>query len=167
MATVDYTAASQDSSETGSEEMDAKFFVFGTGAIWAEKGRSLKWVEFGVGFLLLAVAIISANILLLQGPKSEPLEPYQAAMLLVANLLPATAMLVLIGRRMALKRAAQNPIVSREMIHVRLVAIFSLIAGSFLPPSFSKPACNSGFRILRAECWKMQGNWQKVIILKN
>jgi len=100
----------------------------GAGSIWAEKGRSLKWVELIAGATALAVAIFTASILLAQGPESEPLRPHEAAMLLVANLLPATAILVLIGRRFALRRALENAIKSREMIHVRLVAIFSLIA---------------------------------------
>lgn len=100
----------------------------GAAAIWAEKGRSLKWLERVAGLAVLGMAVFTAYILLGQASTTEPLEPYEAAVLLVANLLPATAVLVLIGRRFALRRARENAIKSREMIHVRLVAIFSLIA---------------------------------------
>ncbi len=50
-----------------------------------------------------------------------------SATMLVANLLPATVLLTLFGRRIALKRAEQNSIDSQQLLHVRLVAIFSAI----------------------------------------
>ena len=56
------------------------------------------------------------------------LTPPIVALLLVANLVPAIALLVLLGRRVAKRRAAQSAIGSDGQLHVRLVAIFSIVA---------------------------------------
>ena len=109
-------------------EASKPVFEFASTYGWAERGRSMKWVELTVVAALIIIGIATANILLNQEPQSAPLRPYEAAALLVLNLLPATAILVLIGRRLALARARQADISSRQLIHVRLVAIFSLIA---------------------------------------
>jgi len=50
------------------------------------------------------------------------------ASLLVGTLVPAMALLVLYGRRMALRRAARSLVGSNGRMHVRLVWLFSLIA---------------------------------------
>jgi two-component system nitrogen regulation sensor histidine kinase NtrY len=50
------------------------------------------------------------------------------ASLLVGTLVPAMALLVLFGRRMALRRAARSLVGSNGRLHVRLVWLFSLIA---------------------------------------
>lgn len=89
--------------------------------------QSIKFLEVSSGIMLVVVAIITALILTDQGPQSEPLSPAAAATMLVANLLPATFLLVLFGRRVALKRAEQGSIGSEQLLHVRLVAIFSAI----------------------------------------
>ena len=56
------------------------------------------------------------------------LKPWMVALLLVANLVPGIALLVLLGRRIAMRRAARSPIGGRGQLHVRLVALFSVIA---------------------------------------
>ncbi len=89
--------------------------------------QSIKFLEVGSGIMLVVVAILTALILTDQSPQSEPLSPAAAATMLVANLLPATFLLVLFGRRVALKRAEQGSIGSEQLLHVRLVAIFSAI----------------------------------------
>ena len=66
-----------------------------------------------------------------QDDTGELLPSNLTAMLLVGTLVPAMAILVLLGRRMALRRAEQN--IGQDMggsggMHVRLVFIFSLIA---------------------------------------
>lgn len=48
--------------------------------------------------------------------------------MLVANLVPSIALLMLLGRRVAMRRAARSAIGSDGQLHVRLVAIFSLVA---------------------------------------
>lgn len=89
--------------------------------------QSVKFLEIGSGIMLVVIAVLTALILTDQNPQSEPLSPASAATLLVANLLPATFLLVLFGRRIALKRAEQGNIGSEQLLHVRLVAIFSAI----------------------------------------
>ncbi len=59
--------------------------------------------------------------------KGQLLPSNLTATLLVGTLVPAMAILVLLGRRMALRRAAEN-IGGTGQMHVRLVFIFSLIA---------------------------------------
>ena len=103
-------------------------FGFAKASTWTDRGRSLKWLEFFAIAALVGMAILTAFLLVDQDPDSEPLRPYQAAALLVANLLPAAALLVLVGRRLAIARSHTANISSRQLIHVRLVAIFSLIA---------------------------------------
>jgi two-component system, NtrC family, nitrogen regulation sensor histidine kinase NtrY len=89
--------------------------------------QSIKILEVGSAIMLIVAAIITALILTEQGPQSEPLSPAASATMLVGNLLPATMLLVLFGRRVALKRAEKSNIGSKQLLHVRLVAIFSAI----------------------------------------
>jgi two-component system, NtrC family, nitrogen regulation sensor histidine kinase NtrY len=85
-------------------------------------------VEFGVFALALAVAI--ASYFIISGEKSPErlLTPPLVATLLIANLLPGVALLVLIGRRVARRRAAKSAAGGEGRLHVRLVAIFSVLA---------------------------------------
>src|SRR3954465_946928 len=45
--------------------------------------------------------------------------PGVAALLLLANLLPCVALIVLVGRRIAIRRAAQRGLAERGRLHVR------------------------------------------------
>lgn len=86
-------------------------------------------LEIGVGLIALSVAGVSYHIVLGRAAASQQfLTPSSAAGLLVANLVPVMALLVLIARRIARGRAARSMIGSRGKLHVRLVALFSLIA---------------------------------------
>ncbi|WP_336971478.1 ATP-binding protein [Sphingobium aromaticiconvertens] len=78
--------------------------------------------------LLLGVAGLTYWLLSGQGKSYSLLTPPIVALLLVANLVPAIALLVLLGRRVAKRRAAQSAIGSDGQLHVRLVAMFSIIA---------------------------------------
>lgn len=89
--------------------------------------QSIRLLEIGSAIMLVVVAVVTAAILFGQGPQSEPLSPAASAAMLVANLLPATLLLMLFGRRVALKRAESSNIGSKQLLHVRLVAIFSAI----------------------------------------
>ena len=73
--------------------------------------------------LLLMVGVSWAG---LTDPSSrgELVPSRQAAVLLIGTLIPAMALLVLLGRRVALKRAGGNT----ARLHVRLVFFFSLVA---------------------------------------
>ena len=85
-------------------------------------------VEFGV--LVLAIAVAVATYFVISGEKSPErlLASPVVATLLIANLLPGVALLVLLGRRIALRRAARSTIGGNARLHVRLVAIFSVLA---------------------------------------
>lgn len=85
-----------------------------------------------VELLVLAGAAVIATIsyFVISGGANSPtlLTPSLVALLLVSNLLPGVALLVLLGRRIAMRRAARSPIGGKGRLHVRLVALFSVIA---------------------------------------
>ena len=58
------------------------------------------------------------------------LSPAMVAAIMVANLVPALALIVLIGSRVARARAMRSMIGGNGRLHVRLVALFSLIAAA-------------------------------------
>ncbi|MBP6435726.1 MAG: PAS domain-containing sensor histidine kinase, partial [Sphingorhabdus sp.] len=94
---------------------------------WLGKPNVVRVLEYGYAIILLIMAGLTAWILIGQGPETEPLSPPFAAALLVANLLPAATSIMLAGRRIAIKRASTIG-ESEGQLHVRLVAIFSLLA---------------------------------------
>ncbi|MBB5709224.1 sensor histidine kinase NtrY-like [Sphingomonas xinjiangensis] len=85
-----------------------------------------------IEFLVLAVAVIAAVATYLvvtrQGTPQRLLTPPLVATLLVANLITCGSLIVLVGRRVALRRAARLPGGGRAQLHLRLVAIFSVLA---------------------------------------
>jgi two-component system, NtrC family, nitrogen regulation sensor histidine kinase NtrY len=87
----------------------------------------MAWVEVLTVLALLAIVAVSAFIVTDQRPESL-LTPPMVAALLVANLVPAMALMVLAARRVAMRRAARSPIGGRGRLHVRLVALFSVVA---------------------------------------
>ena len=56
------------------------------------------------------------------------LSPAAGVFLLFANLVPAVVLIVLWGRRLAMRRAAKSVVGANGRLHVRLVALFSLVA---------------------------------------
>lgn len=93
------------------------------------RSRYMPAVEFLT--LLLAISIVAATYLYLNGqPTTRQLAPPIVAFLLVANLVPGIALLVLLGRRIAKRRAARSPVGGGGRLHVRLVALFSVIAAT-------------------------------------
>ena len=95
----------------------------------ARRTNFMPWVELGT--LAMAVTIAVASYFLVASePSTEQrlLAPGLVALLMVANLVPGVALLVLIGRRVAKKRAARSPMGGGGRLHVRLVALFSVIA---------------------------------------
>jgi two-component system, NtrC family, nitrogen regulation sensor histidine kinase NtrY len=85
-------------------------------------------VETAVLFLFAGTCLATYLIIAGQEEPDKLLTPPVVALLLVANLVPAIALLVLLGRRVAKRRAAQSVIGGDGQLHVRLVAIFSIIA---------------------------------------
>ena len=84
-------------------------------------------LELGALIALIVMATVSYVIISDRSPASL-LTPALVAALLVANLVPATALMVLAARRIALRRAARSELGGRGRLHVRLVAIFSVLA---------------------------------------
>lgn len=87
-----------------------------------------RLVEVVTLVVFLATAGLTYILLMGQGQSYTLLTPPIVALLLVGNLVPAIALLVLLGRRVAKRRAVQSAIGSDGQLHVRLVAIFSIIA---------------------------------------
>ena len=88
----------------------------------------MPWVEAGAVIALVAMLALSYALFSRQSAGSAPLTPPLVAALLIANLTPAILLQVLIGRRIAKRRAAASPVGGGGRLHVRLVAIFSTIA---------------------------------------
>ncbi|SNS06425.1 two-component system, NtrC family, nitrogen regulation sensor histidine kinase NtrY [Sphingomonas laterariae] len=83
-----------------------------------------------IGTLAVAVAIATGSYFIVTGggTPTRLLTPPLVALLLVANLVPVMALLVLLARRVAKGRAARSPVGGNGRLHVRLVALFSVIA---------------------------------------
>jgi two-component system nitrogen regulation sensor histidine kinase NtrY len=77
---------------------------------------------------LIAAAVVTYLVAARQQQPQEPLTPWAVAILLVANLLPAMAIMALLARRIAIRRAAASQLGGRGRLHVRLVALFSVVA---------------------------------------
>lgn len=88
----------------------------------------IPWIEFGTFTLAVIVAVVSYWVVAGQPSTERLLSPPLVALLLVANLVPGIALLVLLGRRVAKKRAQRSLVGGGGRLHVRLVATFSLIA---------------------------------------
>ncbi|WP_394652876.1 ATP-binding protein [uncultured Sphingomonas sp.] len=85
-------------------------------------------IEFGVIAVMVAVAVGSWRIIAATSASKALFSPTMAAAMLTANLIPAVILIVLIGRRIAIRRASRASIAGRGRLHVRLVAVFSLMA---------------------------------------
>lgn len=85
-------------------------------------------IELGVLALAVAIGIATYFTITADPTSPRPLTPPLVALLMVANLVPAVALLVLIGRRIAIKRAMATAAGGQGRLHVRLVALFSVLA---------------------------------------
>jgi two-component system nitrogen regulation sensor histidine kinase NtrY len=93
--------------------------------------RRNGWVplaEIGVAALLALVLAASYLLITRTGSPEAPLSPELVAVLVVANLVPAMALMVMVARRLAIQRAVRSDIGGKGRLHVRLVALFSIIA---------------------------------------
>jgi two-component system, NtrC family, nitrogen regulation sensor histidine kinase NtrY len=97
-------------------------------ALVIRRRRWLPRVELAVFLLLLLTSIVTYLILSRGQPGQPLLTPPFVAVLLVGNLIPAIGLLVLFGRRIAKAKAAKSPMGGSGRLHVRLVALFSMIA---------------------------------------
>ncbi|MDR6788567.1 two-component system nitrogen regulation sensor histidine kinase NtrY [Sphingomonas sp. BE138] len=85
-------------------------------------------IELMVLAAAVAVAVGSYFALRGEGDPGRLLAPPLVASLLVANLVTGIALMMLLGRRIALSRAARSPVGAGGRLHVRLVLLFSLVA---------------------------------------
>ena len=85
-------------------------------------------IEVAVLAVAAIVAIVTYFVITRAGEPSELLAPSVMALLLIGNLLPAIALLILIARRIAKRRAGRALSGQGGRLHVRLVAIFLLLA---------------------------------------
>ncbi|MFM9978930.1 MAG: ATP-binding protein [Sphingomonadaceae bacterium] len=97
-------------------------------AVFIGRRRWMPYVELATLLALVVIATASYLILTQGMPGQKLLTPPAVAFLLVANLVPALALIVLAGRRMAKRRARLSPVGGGGRLHVRLVGIFSLVA---------------------------------------
>ncbi len=94
---------------------------------WSRSSRAFRLVEFAVLAVALATPIVTYWFVQ-QNSKQQLFSPGVAATLLLANLLPYVALIVLIGRRIAINRTAGSALAGGGRLHVRLVAVFTLMA---------------------------------------
>jgi len=112
--------------------------------IQARPGRSPRWrrrlalltrsrrlvavVEISTLLFMLAMTSLTWFALSNWTSPERPLSPPLVALLLVTNLVPAMGLMVLLARRFARARAEASPLGRRGRLHVRLVALFSVLA---------------------------------------
>jgi two-component system nitrogen regulation sensor histidine kinase NtrY len=82
------------------------------------------WLEIIAAGALLVMLASAYLALTRSGDPGEPLPSVQTTALLLGTLIPALALVVLAGRRMAIRRAGD----SSARLHVKLVFFFSLVA---------------------------------------
>ncbi|HEY0324496.1 MAG TPA: PAS domain-containing sensor histidine kinase [Allosphingosinicella sp.] len=97
-------------------------------AIGFRRGRLARFAELAALIVLIGTALASYLVVTSESESGVILSPPAVAALLVANLVPAMALMVLVARRIAMRRAAQSPTGGRGRMHVRLVAFFSVVA---------------------------------------
>ncbi|MEG3171354.1 ATP-binding protein [Sphingomonas sp. ZB1N12] len=85
-------------------------------------------VEMLVLAVAIATALASYFVIVGSDAPQRLIPPLLVAFLLVANLVPGIALLMLLGRRIAMRRAARSPVGGGGRLHVRLVALFSIVA---------------------------------------
>ncbi|KWV92998.1 ATP-binding protein [Erythrobacter sp. YT30] len=92
--------------------------------IASRKANFFVWLEIA-SLIALVVAVTATYLTYSREPDAGELLPtLQASLLLIATLVPAMAILVFAGRRLAMRRAAG----STARLHVRLVFFFSIVA---------------------------------------
>ncbi|RZF65927.1 HAMP domain-containing protein [Sphingomonas populi] len=96
--------------------------------------RAFRFPEFAVAIELAALgitfatAIATYSVVRTHALAEQMVPPALSAFLLLANLLPLVAIIILVGRRIARHRAQRSAVAGGGQLHVRLVAIFSLLA---------------------------------------
>src|SRR5512138_2647634 len=92
-----------------------------------EIGRIYNWATYASAALLAGMLVLSYVMLTRSATPGSMLTPPQIAALLIGNLIPAIALMVLLSRKIARARAVARAIGTGQL-HTRLVALFSVIA---------------------------------------
>ena len=92
-----------------------------------ESGRIYNWATIASAVTLIGMLALSYVLLTRVGAPGTMLSPPLIALLLIANLIPSIALMVLLSRRIARARAVARAIGTGQL-HTRLVALFSVIA---------------------------------------
>ncbi len=90
-------------------------------------GRVFTYATWICAALVLTMLIFTAAVLRRDAMPGTLLSPPLIALMLIANLLPAIALMVLLSRKLAIKRVTDRGMGSGRL-HTRLVALFSVIA---------------------------------------
>src|SRR3954467_13726809 len=97
---------------------------------WLERerqsGRFYRFAAIGTAAFLAFTVSLSIWALKRPATPGSLLSPPLIAALLIANLIPAIALMVLLSRRIAMQRVEQGGVGSGRL-HTRLVALFSVI----------------------------------------
>ena len=98
---------------------------------WLERerasGRFYRYAVWIIAAVLVGTAAFSIWLLSRGAEPGSFVTPALIALLMVANLLPAIALMVLLSRRVAMARAERDGLASARL-HTRLVALFSVLA---------------------------------------
>jgi two-component system nitrogen regulation sensor histidine kinase NtrY len=95
--------------------------------MWRRRGF-IPLIEAGAALALIVMLATSYYVVFLRTSAEILLPPEVVAGLLVSILVPAMALMILVARRFAKRRAARSPMGGRGRLHVRLVALFSVLA---------------------------------------
>src|SRR5436853_583214 len=95
--------------------------------IAARRSNVFAVMEIAAVLAFLGATVATWIVLTTQTAKGELLPSSLTASLLIGTLVPAMAILVLLGRRMALRRAVET-IGGTGRMHTQLVFLFSLVA---------------------------------------
>jgi two-component system nitrogen regulation sensor histidine kinase NtrY len=90
-------------------------------------GRIFDWAAIACGLLLAGMLVLSYFMLSREAEPGSMLSPPQIALLLIANLIPSIALMVLLSRKVARARASAR-VIGTGQLHTQLVALFSVIA---------------------------------------
>ncbi|HEY5458562.1 MAG TPA: ATP-binding protein [Sphingomicrobium sp.] len=92
-----------------------------------ESGRIYDWATVASAVVLAGMLVLSYVLLTREAAPGSMLSPLLIALLLIANLIPSIALMVLLSRKIARARAVARAIGTGQL-HTRLVALFSVIA---------------------------------------
>jgi two-component system nitrogen regulation sensor histidine kinase NtrY len=95
---------------------------------WVSRVDLYPRLEVAIAAIVVVLGLSSYAILTGQSAPAAGFSPPMVTLLLVANLLPLMALLVLIARRLTLLLTARRQGTAGAKLHVRLVALFSAVA---------------------------------------